>query len=275
MLGAILWMGAPRAAQARAETPESQVERLAAEAVNANRGADYNRAVELLNKAYEIRQVPALLYNLAKAYDKLGDVDHAADAYRRFADSADADPRLKAKAEARLVILDEARRKKAAAAARPPEPPPPPHATPRASEPARAPLVTAPPPPPGPPPPTAAELRAQAQAERLRVRHRDRLVALGVGAGAAACFAVAIGLSVDALSLQHEYGQTVDFTRKTQLKSDALARANAADALYAAGGLATAVMAVFLYRGFRPEHELALAPAVGPSGAALVAAGRF
>ena len=60
------------------------------------RGADYNRAVELLTRAYEIRQVPALLYNLAKAYDKLGDVEHAYDTYRRYADSADADPKLKA-----------------------------------------------------------------------------------------------------------------------------------------------------------------------------------
>ena len=85
----------------RAESAETQVERLAAEAVNAYRGADYNRAVELLTRAYEIRQVPALLYNLAKAYDKLGDVEHAYDAYRRYADSADADPKLEGKAEAR------------------------------------------------------------------------------------------------------------------------------------------------------------------------------
>src|SRR6476660_2677301 len=90
-----------------AESAEAQVERLATEAVNAYRGADYNRAVELLNRAYEIRQVPALLYNLAKAYDKLGDVDHAWDAYRRYSDSADADPRMKAKADSRLVVLDE------------------------------------------------------------------------------------------------------------------------------------------------------------------------
>ena len=46
-----------------AESAEAEVERLAAEAVNAYKGADYKRAVELLQKAYEIRQVPALLYN--------------------------------------------------------------------------------------------------------------------------------------------------------------------------------------------------------------------
>ena len=113
-----LMVAAATGPRAHAESAEAQVERLASEAVNAYRGADYNRAVELLTRAYEIRQVPALLYNLAKAYDKLGDVDHACDAYRRYADSADADPKLKAKADARLVVLDEIRRKKAAAAAR-------------------------------------------------------------------------------------------------------------------------------------------------------------
>ena len=44
--------------------------------------------------------MPALLYNMAKAYDKLGDIDHAYDAYRLYADSAAADPKLKARADA-------------------------------------------------------------------------------------------------------------------------------------------------------------------------------
>ena len=49
-------VGAVGSGRAGAESAESQVERLAAEAVNAYKGADYNRAVELLQKAYEIRQ---------------------------------------------------------------------------------------------------------------------------------------------------------------------------------------------------------------------------
>src|SRR5689334_11838211 len=119
--------------RAHAESAEAQVERLAADAVNAYRGADYNRAVELLTRAYEIRQVPALLYNLAKAYDKLGDVDRAYDAYRRYSDSADAEPRLRNKADARLAVLEEIRRRKKAverAAERAGEPKPPPQPAP-------------------------------------------------------------------------------------------------------------------------------------------------
>src|ERR1700761_4052034 len=101
-LGVVL---AATPAPARPESAESEVERLAADALNAYKGADYHRAVELLTRAYEIRQVPALLYNLAKAEDKLGDVERAADAYRRYAQSAGADPKLKARADARLVVL--------------------------------------------------------------------------------------------------------------------------------------------------------------------------
>jgi len=268
LLLVVAWLATPGAAVARAETPEAQVERLAADALTAYRGADYNRAVELLTKAYEIRQVPALLYNLAKAYDKLGDLDHAADAYRRFADAADADPKLKAKAEARLAVLDDARRKKAAAA-HAPEPAPV-----RPSGHVEAPpLMTPPPVSPGPQPPSAAEVHARLVAERQHERHRDRLVALGVGAGAVAFLGVAIGLSVSALTLEQEYGRTVDFTRKTNLKSDALTQAHVADGFYPAAGVAAAVAIYFAVRGFR--HDVDLVPAPMPNGAALVAAGRF
>ena len=166
--------------RARAESAEAQVERLAAEAVNAYRVADYNRAVELLSRAYDIRQVPALLYNMAKAYDKLGDIDRACEIYRRYADSADADPRLKAKAEARLVILEDARRKKKAAE-RPVEPKP--QAPPPAVTPPPQPAQVE---PPKPAAPTAEEVKEQLKRDRQRSRRRDRYVALGLGVGAVA-----------------------------------------------------------------------------------------
>ena len=251
-------------AAARSESPEAEVERLAADALNAYKGADYHRAVELLTRAYEIRQVPALLYNLAKAEDKLGDVDRAADAYRRYAQSTGADPKLKARAEARLLSLDEARRKqaeaKAAAAAA---------AAPTVAP--VAPVVVA------PPPVSAEQLREEARQAELRRRHRDRLFALGFGAATVAFAAVAVGLSVDALQLHTDYGASVDFTRTQQLTSDALTRAGAADGFYAAPAAAAVVAAVFLYRGYRHERvpAVAFAPSLAPSAVGLVASGRF
>jgi tetratricopeptide (TPR) repeat protein len=261
--------------RARAETAEAQVERLASEAVNAYKVADYNRAVELLSRAYEIRQVPALLYNMAKAYDKLGDVEHAYDAYRRYADSADADPRLKAKADARLVVLEDLRRKKKAAE-RPVEPKPQPQ-PPAQPQPPQAAQVE---PPAPPPPPTAEQIKRQLKDERQRVRRRDRWVALGLGAGVVAFAGVAVAFSVLALQAQNQW--SADFggneADRRALKDTAITRGAIADGFYGAAAVAAGVGAYFLYRGFRPEPaapSLALIPVPSPTGAALVAVGRF
>ena len=274
---AVAMVVAATGARARAETPEAQVERLAADAVTAYRGADYNRAIELLTRAYAIRQVPALLYNMGKAYEKLGDVNHAYDAYRRYADSADAEPRLKAKAEARLVVLEEERRKrKAAERAVEARPPPPPPAQPVAPPP--KPVEVEPPAPP--PPPTPEEIRLQLKQDRQRDRRRDRYVALGLGAGAVAFAAVAVGFSVEALQTQDrwsaDYGGNEAIRR--DLKQTAVTEAAVADGFYAATAVTVGVGAYFLYRGFRPEPtapSLAVLPAVSPGGGGLVAAGRF
>jgi tetratricopeptide (TPR) repeat protein len=260
--------------RAGAESAEGQVERLASDAVNAYKGADYNRAVELLQRAYEIRQVPALLYNMAKAYDKLGDVEHAYETYRRYADSADADPKLKAKAESRLVFLEEARRKKAATA-RSMEP----RSEPRPAqvEPPRPAQVEA---PKEPPPPTADQIRDKLRVERMRERKRDRYIALGLGVGAVAFAGVAIGLSVNALSLQDQWSGQYggDEAARRTLRNDAQLRAGLADGFYGLTAVAAGVSAYFLYRGFRPEPtapSLALLPVASPQGGALVVAGTF
>ncbi|HEX6836063.1 MAG TPA: hypothetical protein VF334_05790, partial [Polyangia bacterium] len=202
LVGALVGAGG-----ARAESPEAEVERLAAEAVNAYKGADYKRAVELLQRAYDIRQVPALIYNLAKAYDKLGDIDHAYDAYRKYADSAAADPKLKARAQARLALLTEAKRQKAAEA-RAVEAPPPVEKPPAVVE------------PPKPPPPSPAELPARAHDDFVRDRHRARLTTIIVGGATVAFAAVALGLSIDALGKEHQFQQTTDPDAKARDKSD-------------------------------------------------------
>ena len=262
-----------------AESAEAQVERLASDAVNAYRGAEYNRAVELLTRAYEIRQVPALLYNLAKAYDKLGDVEHACDAYRRYADSADADPKLKAKADARLAALEPSRRKQQAATRRLADPTPRPETPPEVEHPPPKPAVIEPP-PSQPLPPTAEEIKENLKQERQRERRRDRFVALGLGAGAVAFAGTAIGLSVSALELQSRWssmygGNEAD---RRAVKNEALLHAGLADGFYAGAVVVAGVGAYFLYRGFRPEPtapSLVFAPSVSPSGAAIVATGRF
>ena len=253
-------------ATARAESAEAEVERLAAEAVNAYKGADYKRAVELLQQAYEIRQVPALLYNLAKAYDKLGDIDRAYDSYRLYADSAAADPKLKARAEARVALLAEAKRKKAAEARAVAAPPP---------------VETRPPAPvepPKPPPPSPEALRAQAHDDFVRDRKRSRLILIVAGGATVAFAAVALGLSVDALALEHRYDRTTLPDDKSRLKSDAVVRAGVADGFWCAAAVGAAVSGYYAYRSFRHERAapaVALVPVASPAGGGLAVAGRF
>ncbi|HEY2748955.1 MAG TPA: hypothetical protein VGL86_30250 [Polyangia bacterium] len=263
-----LCCGLGPAARATAETPEAEVERLADEAVNAYKGADYKRAVELLQKAYEIRQVPALLYNMAKAYDKLGDIDHAYDAYRLYADSAAAEPKLKARAEQRVAALADLRRKKKAEERAAEAPPPPPVAPP--------PAVVAPPPPTGP---TPEERRAQAHETFLRGKKRDRLITI-IGGGATVAFAaVAIGLSVDALSVEKSYHATTSPDDKRRFESDAKLRAGVADGFWCATAVAAGVTGYFAWRAFLrkepAETRVALVPFAAPAAGGLVAVGRF
>ncbi len=263
-----LCCGLGAAARATAESAEAEVERLADEAVNAYKGADYKRAVELLQKAYEIRQVPALLYNMAKAYDKLGDIDHAYDAYRLYADSAAAEPKLKQRAEQRVAALGDAKRKKKAderAAEAPPPPPanPPPPAT------------VEPPKPAGP----TVEERAQAHEEFQRGRKRDRLITI-IGGGATVAFAaVAIGLSADALVVEKSYHATASPDDKSRLESDAKVRAGVADGFWCATVAAAGVTGYFAWRAFLRKEpasaKVALVPFAAPTAGGLVAVGRF
>jgi len=253
--------------RARAESPEAEVERLANEAVNAYKGADYKRAVELLLKAYDIRQVPALLYNLAKAYDKLGDVEHAYDAYHQYADSAAADPKLKVRAEQRVAALNEVRRKKAQEKRAVEEPPPPPPV-----------VSTTPPPEQVAPPLNEEQRRAQAHDEFMRDRHRSRIITIAVGSATVAVAAVALGLSVNALSLQHQFDSATLPADKSRFESDAKLQAGVADGLWCVAAVGAGVTGYFLYRSFRhepPTPLMGFLPIVAPNGGGLVAVGRF
>jgi tetratricopeptide (TPR) repeat protein len=265
----IVWLGSLcTGAIARAESPEAEVERLAADAVNAYKGADYKRAVELLQKAYDIRQVPALLYNMAKAYDKLGDVEHAYDAYHKYADSEAADPKLKARAEQRVAALNELRKKKKAEERAVETPPPPP------------PVETKPvvPPEQVPPPLSEEERRARAHDEFMRDRHRARVITIAAGGATVVVAAVALGLSVNALSLQHQFDRATLPADKSRFESDAKVQAGVADGLWCVTAVGAGVTGYFLYRSFRhepPPPLMGFAPVVTPTGGGLAVAGRF
>jgi tetratricopeptide (TPR) repeat protein len=229
------------------------VEKLANDAAEAYRVGDYRRAVDLLERAYKIEKVSALLYNLAKAYEKLGEPEKAADLYQRYAGSEDADPKLKQKAEARVAALREP--VSPANSKKPTQPPveqPP-------TQPRPEPVVSKPvePAPPPKPDPLAAE---RARARSKTVHKAVGLTLIGVGA---ATLAAAIGLSVNALQLNNQFKNSTDEIDKKIALNNAVPQALAADVLYGVTAAAVGVSIYFLYKGFKPEPKLALLPTLG------------
>jgi len=254
-----LWWGwlltvALSCALARADSRPNPVEKLASDAANAYRAGDYGRAAQLLERAYKIQPVSALLYNLAKAYEKLGDEEKAADLYSRYAAADDADPRLKQKAEARVAALQ----------------PPPPRPRPRPKAPPPEPAekeqpaereqpAEKEPPKPAPPPATVekpappAKPPAPPESPEVRAKRRDKTLGIALTAVGGGALLSAIGLSANVLVLKGQFDGTLDEPTKLDRYNTALPQAIAADVLYAAGVVAVAVGAYFLWRGLHHE----------------------
>jgi tetratricopeptide (TPR) repeat protein len=253
---------------------KNPVEKLAADAADAYRSGDYRRATELLERAYKLERVSALLYNLAKAYEKLGDTERAAELYARYVAAEDADPRLKSKAEARVAAL----REPVAAGNRKP----PPSETPRPrQQPSDEPPQNPPPrndavvqrpvePPVAKPDPDAPRREAE------QSRRRNRGVGLGLVALGACTLGAAIGLSVNALMLNNQFKASTDEIDKKIALTNAVPQALAADILYGVTVAAVGISIYFIYKGFKPEPKaLSLLPSAGPRGGGLVLEGVF
>jgi tetratricopeptide (TPR) repeat protein len=247
------------------------VEKMASDAAAAYRAGEYQRAATLLERAYKLQPLSALLYNLAKAYDKLGEEDKAAELYGRYAAADDADPRLRTKAEARVAALRPEKEREHAHASEPS-----PRSTVEAPLPAPRPQPEAKPPAVAQTPPPPVDPTVERRHELERGRARDRNVTLAVGAVGVAALATAVGLSVNVLGLQSRFQASGDETVKRDLRSQGQTQALAADLLYVSGAVCVGVAGYFLYRVLRPlPKTVALAPWAAPAGGGVVAQGRF
>lgn len=48
------------------------------------KASQFQASIDLLKEAYALEPAPVLLYNLAKAYEGLGDIEHAAETYEKY-----------------------------------------------------------------------------------------------------------------------------------------------------------------------------------------------
>jgi tetratricopeptide (TPR) repeat protein len=265
------------------ETPAAQVERLAREATAAYKAADYPKAIALLERACQIQKVANLLYNLARSYEKAGEGDKAIDYYQRYLDAPDAEPKLKTKAEARIIVLREAAE---ASRPRPVEPPPVIEPPPGVVERPPPPPIERPTIPPPPPPPAHPALVDHGAQRHAQVRRRDRTLGLTMGAIGLVMAGAATGLAVNALLLHDQFLSLDAENDKRATRDAAQANALAADLLFAGAVASVAVGIVFLYRGFRherpheqpqerPKTSQRLLPWVGHRVGGMIFEGRF
>ena len=239
-----------------------RVEKLAAEGKAAYRAADYQRAVELFEKAYQLRQVGALLYNIARTYEKLGATDKAIERYRRYVESTEAEPAQKAKAEARVAAYDEAHKP-------PPREPEPPHTII-----VREKLFDQ------PEDPAAAARRDQERAVSAWTvrRRRDRIVGLALGGVAVGCALGGLGLWVAASKLHSQFDGPIGLEAdRLALRSRARTEALIGDSLWGVAAVTAAIGGYFLYRGYHPERPPQVQASVlaGPRMAGLAVGGTF
>jgi tetratricopeptide (TPR) repeat protein len=253
-------------APASAKTVEEEVEELSNDAISAYKAGRYQLAVEDLTRAYAIRPVTALLYNLAKAYDKLNEIDKAYENYKRYADSDDAEPKLQEKARARMAIFEPQIKEKKDAQ----------------DHPQTTTIIKIEEKPKGPTPEEQA-----AEAENAKARKKTINLVLGVTIAAIGIGGIAagIGLYVSASGLHDQFTMTTDETTKRQLRDDAQSRGVVSSVMYAVGGVALVGSLWFFYAALiRPgleekekpaENKVSLSPWLSPQGAGMGAAWRF
>jgi tetratricopeptide (TPR) repeat protein len=120
---------------------DSQIEEFAKQAEAKYKQGDFRGSAELLLRAYEVKALPKLLYNAARAYDKAGDTNEAMRFYQRYLDAEKTDPDLVKKSARALDRL-----RASIPSPAPPAPTPPPAPSPEvkpAPEAAVAPAPTA------------------------------------------------------------------------------------------------------------------------------------
>ncbi len=253
--GSALAKGKPAAPPVEPDPRNAAVEELASRAAERYAAGDYAQAIALTTKAYDIRPLGALLYNIAIIYDKkLKERDLAIDYYRRFLAARDAEPALLEKATHRLELLKAA-----------PEPPVPPPAPP--------PAVTA---PPVLPPATA---NPRDDAEQPLARRRTIMLASGGTLLALGVVGIGVGGILGLVAMKNNNdaaafcnGAACTDGRALGLTGDAMSAANASTALFVVGGVAAAAGAVLLAiapSAKRPRVTLA------PMGTGLALAGQW
>jgi tetratricopeptide (TPR) repeat protein len=229
----------------------------------AQQKGEYDGALALYGKAYELVPHPVLLFNMAQAHRLAGRPGLARDLYRQY---LDAEPKgAKAKTAREFLVAMEAQIAAQAAAAKPePTPPPTPTPTPAAPPPASE---------PGPDLKLDASAAATSNQRSAARASKLRLAGYITGGVGVASLGVGVAFHLRARSLSDdlsEPGVTFDPDKESSGKtSETLAYIG-----YAAGGALVISGAALYFFGRRAERErLAILPSLTPGSVGLVVSG--
>jgi tetratricopeptide (TPR) repeat protein len=121
LIGAVIFLGAPRLqaqAQAAPDAPAAgskSVAQLNEEGATFYQQRDYRRAIERFIQAYAMDPDPNLLFNIARSYERLGEVDAAIEKYEQFLNTPGADANGRNRAQESLRVLRESKQSQGAA----------------------------------------------------------------------------------------------------------------------------------------------------------------
>lgn len=103
---------------------EAAFQAIVAQAMEHYQARRYTQAIELFMRAHEIRTEPELVYNIARSYERLAQLDEAVEYYERFLSLPATTAELRSRARANLTAL---RQEQASldASQQPPQTPPP------------------------------------------------------------------------------------------------------------------------------------------------------
>lgn len=216
---------APATAQTQGDGEFSEEESLAKVRDLSKQGAarfragDYEEAIELFKKAYEVRQIGNLLYNIARCYESMEEHEKAIEYYERFIASPDAD------SESRQVAIRRSNEQREILAAKREM------ARQQDDQRDREPVAS-------PPEATGGEARSGPGA----------LAYITLGGGVAMLGGGAL-MGVLARNQQQTFAESSDPAVKVQARQTGQRQALVADVLYAAGGVTTLVGLIWVVRG--------------------------
>lgn len=86
---------------------QSEGEKVATQAVTAFEAEEYEKAVELFERSYQLSPNPNILYNIGRTYEQTGDIASALEYYRRFLKEPDIGVDARETAMERVSVLRE------------------------------------------------------------------------------------------------------------------------------------------------------------------------